>query len=279
MGVSHYSDIYTFDSSRVRWDESKKCWVHYEGYGRDCKEKTDFTESVNLDHDLWGTPVPGRWATEIVPSPEKCDPNRVQFLGPVNTRIFQVVLDRVDGIPDEYQHDTTFAIERSDGKYRSSANFQQMLADYAEKAVNRELKEGFFDVGGMGRKWSENADLMGYFTRRFLEIDGLLNDDKEWRISLPSQAVRNYPLREYLSAREGFFSRNRFSNLRATAPEFYPGPSLCDAPPPEGAPPPRRPSASTKNSTCHLTWEQKKEQERNYAELSNKLDKIIALQR
>jgi hypothetical protein len=314
MGVPHYSDIYTFDPDGGRWDKVVGRWVHYEGYGRG-KEKTDFMESINGQHELWKTQTKLVTPTEIIPysSPEKRNPKKVQFVSSINKR---VVENFCNDMSDEYHYDTTHAIDGSDRADRASANFQQMLADYAEKAWSKELKEGFFAVGGLGRKWGENMDFVSYFTEKFLEIDEKLNEDKAWKISLTGQTVKDYPRSHYHGVRDRFFTYNRdrinagkgrVSSLRATAPVFVPiganinvpqvvgkvpglqrcgAAKICgvykvDSPVrkiPRGPPPPRRPSASTRNSTRHLTWEQKEEHERDFEELSNKLDKIATFQ-
>ena len=321
MVAAHYADIYTFNPEGVRWNEESGLWVYYEGYGQKCQEKTDFMDSVNWQHELWKTYVEPVTPTEIIRylSPahvDERDPKRVQFVSGVTTRVVETYDDNAsDG---GYHYDTSCALDGSDRADRGSVNFQQMLANYVEKAWSKELKEGFFEVGGMGRKWGENMDFVNYFTRKFLEIDEHLNENKGGKISLSDQGVKDYPLSHYRGVRDRFFLYNwtrineekgRVSSLRATAPVFVPvganigvpqvvvkAPGLQRTGPPKicgvykcdptwqrgrvpkGPPPPRRPSASTKNSTIHLTWEQKEEQERDYEELSNKLDKIATLQ-
>jgi hypothetical protein len=305
MGVIHYSDIYTFDPDGGRWDGVSGRWVHYEGYGRRDKGKTDFMKSINQHHDLWAPHAEPGTPREIVPysSLGKRDPKKVRFLSSINKR---VVENFCNDMSDEYHYDTIHALDGSDRVDRGSVNFQQMLVDYVEKAVSKKLKEGFFDVGGVGRKWSENMDFVSYFTQKFMEIEGHLNEDRGWKISLSNHGIRDYPLSHYRGACDRFFTYNwgrinaekdRVSVLRATASAFTPGsqvPGLQRCGPekicgvykvdlpargiPCGTPPPRRPSASSGNSTCHLTWEQKGEQERDFSELSNKLDMIVALQ-
>jgi hypothetical protein len=354
MVAAHYNDIYAFDSEKVRWDEVVGLWVHYEGYGRACKEKTDFVESINEDHELWKIhkdPVTSVTPTEIISCSAAiglCDPKKIRFGSLVQKRLVET------SRRGESTRDTNLVLDGSDRAERGSVNFQQMLSDYVDKARSKELKEGFFDVGGMGRKWGENMDFVDYFIEKFAEIDEYLNGDKTRKISLSDQGVKNYPVSHYHGVRDRFFlynwtrinsEKDRVSSLRATAPVFVPvwssvvlaplraiidgpravvivpglqrcaPPKVCGvyrvdsaargpravvivpglqrcAPPkvcgvyrvdspargPSGPPPPRRPSASTKNSTRHLTWEQKEEQERDYEDLSNKLDKIAALQ-
>jgi len=315
MVAAHYSDIYTFDPEKVRFDPKTGYWVHYEGYGRVCKEKTDFVESINGDHELWKTdkdPITSVTPTEIVSCSAVigvCDPKKVRFGSVVQERIVET------SRRGESARDTGHTLDGSDRNDRGSVNFQQMLTDYVEKARSKELKEGFFDVGGLGRKWGENVDFVDYFFEKFAEIDEHLNGDKARKISLSDQGVKDYPVSHYRGVRDRFFLYNwtrintgkgRVSSLRATAPAFAPTgvnialpratvnvpglqrcspPKVCGVyrvdPPawvPSGPPPPRRPSASTKNSTRHLTWEQKEEQERDYEDLSNKLDKIAAPQ-
>ena len=315
MVAAHYSDIYTFDQEKVRFDPETGCWVHYEGYGRACREKTDFVESINQEHELWKThqePVTSVAPTEIIPCSAAIgvrDPKKIRFGARVQKRLVET------SRRGESTRDTNHTLDGSDRADRGSVNFQQMLADYAEKARSKELKGGFFEVGGMGRKWGENMDFVNYFTQKFTEIDEQLNADKSAKISLSDQGVKNYPVSHYRGARDAFVLYNwarinsekeSISRLRATAPVFVPlganidgprhavnvpglqrcsPPKICgvyrvDLPVwvPTGIPPPRRPSASTKNSTSHLTWEQKEEQERDYEELSNKLDKLAALQ-
>ena len=315
MVAAHYSDIYTFDPAKVRWDEETGVWNYYEGYGRKCQEKTDFVGSINGDHELWKTdkdPITSVTPTEIVSCSAVIgvgDPKKIRFGSVVQKRIVET------SRRGESTRDTGHTLDGSDRNDRGSVNFQQMLTDYVEKARSKELKEGFFDVGGLGRKWGESVDFVDYFTQKFMEIDEHLNGDKTRKISLSDQGVKDYPVSHYRGVRDRFFLYNwmrinseneRVSSLRATAPAFVPtganivlpratvnvpGLQRC-APPtvfgvyrvdppawvPSGPPPPRRPSASTKNSTRHLTWEQKEEQERDYEDLSNKLDKIAAPQ-
>ena len=316
MVAAHYSDIYTFDPAKVRWDEETRVWNYYEGYGRKCQEKTDFVGSINGDHELWKTdkdPITSVTPTEIVPCSAAigvCDPKKVRFGSVVRKRVVET------SRRGESARDTGHTLDGSDRADRGSVNFQQMLADYVDKARSKELREGFFDVGGMGRKWGENADYVDYFIQKFAEIDEYLNGDKARKISLSEQGVKDYPATHYRDVRERFFLYNwtrinsgkgGVSSLRATAPAFVPicaniaeprvavnvpglqrccPPKICgvyrvDSPGrkiPLGPPPPRRPWASAKNSTRHLTWEQKEEQERDYEELSNKIDKISAPQ-
>jgi len=308
MVAAHYNDIYTFDSEKVRWDEVRGLWVHYEGYGRACEEKTNFVESINQEHELWKTnkdPITSVTPTEIIPCSAAVglrDPKKIRFGARVQKRLVET------SRCGESTCDTNHTLDGSDRAERGSVNFQQMLADYAEKARSKELKEGFFEVGGMGRKWGENMDFVNYFTQKFTEIDEHLNADKSAKISLSDQGVKNYPVSHYRGVRDGFVlynwarinsEKDSVSCLRANAPEFVPigantdgprhavnvpglqrcsPPKICgvyrvDLPVwvPKGIPPPRRPSASTKNSTLHLTWEKKEDQERDYEELSNKL--------
>jgi len=315
MVAAHHSDIYAFDPTKVRWDGETGVWIHYEGYGRVCREKTDFVESINREHELWEThkdPITSVTPTEIIPCSAAIgvrDPKKIRFGARVQKRLVETSLR------GESTCDTNHALDGSDRADRGSVNFQQMLADYAEKARSKELKEGFFEVGGMGRKWGENMDFVDYFSQKFAEIDEHLNADKSAKISLSDQGVKNYPVSHYRGVRDGFVLYNwtrinsekeRVFSLRATAPTFVPvgenidvpkvavnvpglqrcaPPKICGVyrvnPPtwsPAGPPPPRRPSASTKNSTRHLTWEQREEQRREYEDLSNKLDKIRAPQ-
>jgi hypothetical protein len=314
--VAAHSDIYAFDPNGGRWDEVAGCWVHYEGYGRVCKEKTDFVESINEDHELWKIhkdPITPVTPTEIISCSAAIglrDPKKIRFGSLVQKRLVET------SRRGESTRDTSLPLDGSDRTDRGSVNFQQMLSDYVDKARSKELREGFFEVGGMGRKWGENMDFVDYFFEKFAEIDEYLNGDKTRKISLSDQGVKNYPVSHYHGVRDRFFlynwtrinsEKDRVSSLRATAPVFVPvganiympqvvvnvpglqrcaPPKVCgvyrvDSPQmktPRGPPPPRRPSASTKNSTRHLTWEQKEEQERDYEDLSNKLDKIAALQ-
>tara|TARA_B110000285_G_scaffold148149_1_gene165363 strand:+ start:54 stop:1118 length:1065 start_codon:yes stop_codon:yes gene_type:complete len=324
MVAAHYSDIYTFDPAKVRWDGETGVWIYYEGYGRKCQEKRDFVGSINGDHELWEIhkdPVTSVTPAEIIPCSAAVgpsDPKKVRFGSLVQKRLVET------SRRGESTRDTNHTLDGSDRADRGSVNFQQMLSDYVEKARSKELKEGFFEVGGMGRKWGENTDFVDYFFEKFSEIDEYLNGDKKRKISLSDQGVKDYPVSHYRGVRDRFFlynwtrinsEKDSVSSLRATAPVFVPvwssvvlaplraiidgpravvivpglqrcaPPKICgvyrvDSPArgPSGPPPPRRPSASTKNSTRHLTWEQKEEQERDYEDLSNKLDKIATLQ-
>jgi len=284
-----YSDIYSFDPNRARWDRESAVWVYYEGYGHECQEKSDFLESINVEHPFWkDEPLDVLPLAVIsVGSTHGVDPSTVQFCE--------------EGRYRGPEGDSDHKIDSADRDNRVSTNFSQMLVDYVEKAVSEELKVGFFYIGGLGRKWMDNPIMREGFGKKFQEIDLALGLDETKKISLPDQSVKNYPKSHYKGVRMAFLTRPIIpvcsTYLRASAIPFVPGsveerfPALMRCGPPKifgvyrvnttntpsGNPPPRRPSASSKNSTQHLTWEQKKEQERDYVDLSRKLDLICNL--
>jgi hypothetical protein len=261
MGYPSWAEIYTFVPDNARWDHVTQLWIYYEGYGRKCQEKTDFLDSINSQHDLWRAYKEPVEKTEVISSKDwirLMDPEKVQFRAHVEQR---TIIENDDGSEDYCDYGQKLVqIERPD---RYSVDFYQMLMDYLLIANTKELKEGFFDLGGVGRKWGEKEELGNSFYRIFEEIDEELKENHLYKIIIKGHGIKDYPRAHYIMIRSGYISYNwsRIQELN------------------EQGIPPRRPSASSKNMTNHVTWgEDGEEQERDLQEMIKKIDKIISFQ-
>lgn len=286
MDTLHYSDIYDFEEknhSTPRYDALSKVWRYYEGYGQsNCQEKAQFLRSINSDHPLWSGETPERdgksrhiytaEARDIVKKLSAADKTnddfkRVNFL----TETWE---GHMFGLPQGSK--PVMILDGRDRIDRPSWNFAKMLCDYYEKADGSEEKKNFFKDYGHGAQWSKNIEMMKEFKPFFEKIVSRL-DDEDYKISLSDQSIKNYPRFNFLNIYKRY---NEFMDsveepktwdLNPAAKEFIPN---CFSVPfkPEGPPPPRRPSASCKNTTEHVLWENNRA---SYEELSDKLDKII----
>ncbi len=298
----HYADIYDPEDkkhSEPRWSDVDQRYRYYEGYGQGlCREKADFIESINQDHELWSGETPERKVgCRVFTRDEHID--RMLTESDVGRQVdfLAVTLGWVDYQAHVVQ---TFMLDGGDRTERVSWNFSKMLSDYCEKACGVEAKEKFFLHGGVGETWSKNKELMKEFSPRFERIFEQL-EDEDFKISLSDQSVKDYPryhfLKLYGKYKEFMKGRGRLNPL---ATEFVPGaptvlPKLARCGPPKicgvhsvgpcrlkplkptGAPPPRRPSASSRDSCSQLVWEMKQESDTKMYGLEKKLDLLIQM--
>ena len=92
-------------------------------------------------------------------------------------------------------------IDGSNRSERTSWNFNLMLANFAEKCKGQE-RASFFKEGFYGEIWTKNIEMMKDFKRMFDWIDTMKAADKDKKISLADQSVKNYPFRYYEQIRE-----------------------------------------------------------------------------
>ena len=183
---------------------------------------------------------------------------------------------------------------------RASVKFCKCLEAFAEKTRNREMKRSFFKENSVGEKWGSQESLKSLepwvkVARDTIEIRG--------HFSLNDKTVKNYPIHIFEIFEEVFFKELKLNEpkeepkqfkLSATAQEFVPSgkmvwvskegtePLLSRCGPPKRwgcylvEPPkkgkPTRPRTTTKNSTQHVSWQQK---DNAFQELNEKMDKII----
>lgn len=187
---------------------------------------------------------------------------------------------------------------------RASVKFCKCLEAFAEKTRNREMKRSFFKENSVGEKWGSQESLKSLepwvkVARDTIEIRG--------HFSLNDKTVKNYPIHIFEIFEEVFFKELNLNEpkeepkeepkqfkLSATAQEFVPSgkmvwaskegtePLLSRCGPPKRwgcylvEPPkkgkPTRPRTTTKNSTQHVSWQQK---DNAFQELNEKMDKII----
>ena len=301
-GLIHYADIYDPEDkkhSEPGWSDVDQRYRYYEGYGQGaCLEKADFLVSINRDHELWSGEAPERKVgCRVFTRDEHID--RMLTESDVGRQVdfLAVTLGWVDYRAYVVQ---TFMLDGRDRVDRLSWNFSKMLTDYCEKARGVEAKEKFFLNGGAGEIWSKNKELMKEFLSRFERISEQL-EDEDFKISLSDQSVKDYPRYHFfkLYGKYTEFMRGG-SSLNPRASEFVPGappvlPKLARCGPPKicgvhsvgpctlkplkpmGVPPPKRPSASSRDSCSQLAWEMKRESDTKMDELEKKLDLLIQL--
>ncbi len=273
----HYADIYDPEDkkhSEPRWSSVDKIWKYYEGYGqRECSEKRDFLESINRDHELWSGETPERKrAPRIFTFEEHID--RMLSWSDVGLQVdfLTETWDGMDrGLPQG--SNPTFILDGRDRKDRLSWNFSKMLCDYYEKAVGKE-KDIFFK-GGVGSVWSKNMKLMEEFGPLFDNISMSLGDEN-FKISLSDQSVKGYPQHSFTDLKEKY---EKFMKEKKTKEfKFNPMAKAFSMPQkPSGVPPPRRPSASSRESASLLVWDMKQESDKKIDNLEKKLDLLISM--
>jgi len=268
-----YTDIYDYENkshNTPRYDKHTKNWRYYEGYGREpCTEKAQFLKSLNLDHPIWVSEATRLSSAGCIYSTQEYETLRqgdighrmgVNFIGETSVRtVSDTSVSMLDG---------------RDRVDRISWNFSKMLMDFGDKTNDREGQNNFFKDFGKGSAWSKNTDMMRAFKPFFDNINTQLEDDN-FKISLSDQSVKSYPRHHFICIRDLYNvfmdtvgDTEKIDKLDPEAKEFIP--PVCVKP--AGPPPPRRPSASCKNTTGHVTWDKNSS---SYEELSQKLDKII----
>lgn len=202
----------------------------------------------------------------------------------------------------------TLSPDFTDRGERASVKFCECLEAFAEKTSNKDQKLAFFKENSVGAKWGsfENLKLLEPWVemaRDTIKTRG--------HFSLNDKSVKNYPIRIFEIFEEVFFNELKLKEPKeepkeepktfkfsVDAQEFVPGaalpwgskdaktPLLTRCGPPkrwgcylvqQGKPqmdPPsrRRPQTSFKNSTQHVSWQQK---DSAFQELNEKMDKII----
>ena len=276
--AAQYTEIYDLDNKSHRepkWDVDER-WRYYEGYGQgSCQEKTAFLASVKKDHPLWSSDSPA----------EKI--RKVSFN------------ESLDWMSDAKSG--SGVVDMADRVDRVTWNSSKMMVDFVEK-TNRVGRENFFNYGGGGMKWAKNKDMMENIGEHLGRINQRLVDPK-FKISLADQTVKDYPRTHFKFLMEKFeeFVKNgskmpmewatamefvpsessafqcKVQPLARTCPEKVAGAYSVSPPKPGGAPPPRRPSASSKASVSQLCWAMKQESDVKIDDLQKKIDILIAM--
>ena len=198
----------------------------------------------------------------------------------------------------------TLSPDFADRGDRPSVKFCQCIEAFAEKTYNRRMKESFFKKDSVGEKWSSFETLKSLepwvkVARDTIETRG--------KLSLNDKTVKNYPIYTFEIFEEVFFKELKLKKPKEEpkgfkfsvgAQEFVPGAALpwgskeekapllkkCGPPkrwgvylveqekPKMKPPSKRRPRTSSKNSTQHVSWQQK---DSAFQELNEKMDKII----
>jgi len=164
--------------------------IPYEGYGQGyCREKMSFLESINVDHPLWSPGGRGRGGNTVGKKEDSIEKSlmfneeaEVKFIGET-----KVVTEMID-ISDRY--------------YRTSWNFNLMLSDFVEKCSKVDRPSFFDGAAPYYGAWSKDMEMMKDFKRIFDWIDLMKAEDKNKKISLADQSVKNYPFRYYEQIKE-----------------------------------------------------------------------------
>jgi hypothetical protein len=280
---------------RARWVGESFCragqWAHYEPYGRESHEKESFIMSINDDHPLWGK------------NPEfKIDElaaERGNVLYPRNAPVKIKRAVHFDEIGHHFNEDggKDVTIDGGERKDRISWSTSTMLAEFVEKC-SPEDRSGFFDYGGVGRKYVSDQSKKAGILRRMEEIEKKINENSNSKIALSDITVKDYPKHHFRHALERMrqFIENG-SRLNVGAQEFTPqktnskpktlkrtspkkicGAYVIDKPmKPVGPPPPQRPKTNHGDSASRLLWVMKNESDRQIKELDHKIDLLIQM--
>ena len=300
----HYADIYDMEDkkhSEPRWSGVDQMWRYYEGYGQGgCSEKRDFLESINRDHELWSGETPERKKPPRIFTVDEHTDRMLWLSSSVGLQVdfLTETWDGMDrGLPQGSE--PTFVLDGRDREDRLSWNFSKMLADYCEKAHGKEEKDKFFKSGGAGERWGKDKPMMKEFKAKFEYLENALKDEG-FKISLSDQSVKDYPRTHFerLYGRYQDFMKSG-ERLNPNAAVFVPGstttaklarvapmkicgvhsvgPCTLEPMKPGGPPPPRRPTASSKDSGAMMTWSIKSEADERMGQLEKKLDYLIQM--
>jgi len=311
--VMTYQDIYdpanNKDHMRTRFvkysDDESGYYVHYEPYGRSSREKTDFIDSINEDHEMWASPVKEKGETKVTIKTEGefllQDSYKLQgrlWPGQYMSRVFDEVPHKLE-MEVIYPYMWKAPIEDSDREENGPYVFGHMLSDYVEKC-NRTERTNFFTRGGKGWKWAKNKELMNKLKKIFERENENFINIPNYNLSLCSTTVKTYPrshfdniLDLFLDFMEGdkevkfkmnpeaqpFIPGKCFTTpLVRTSPKKIDGVYMVDRPQkPKGNPSKNRPKSSSKDSTSLLCWEMKGETDHKIDDLQKKLDLLIQL--
>lgn len=304
-----YDPLNNPDHMRARfvpesWNRSAH-HAHYEPYGHDCKEKGDFLDSINKEHELWSSPFEEDDREKKVGISVQADfilrdsyqLNGELWPGQYMSKVFDSVHHTL-GMEVVYPIMWKEDIDTSDREKKASYVFAQMLAVYVEKCSESE-KKTFFNRGGKGWRWSQDKQLMKRVRKLFERENSNIMNDPNYRISLSDISVKSYPKHHFLKICDLFLDfmekKDETSPLNPFAVEFVPGkcfttPLVRQSPKkiagvysieqptkPSGVPKGRRPTASSKNSTSRLCWQMKGETDSKIEDLEKKLDLLIHL--
>jgi hypothetical protein len=197
----------------------------------------------------------------------------------------------------------TLSPDFADRGERPSVIFCQCLEAFAEKTYNKRMKESFFKKDSVGEKWSSFETLKSLEPWVKVARD---THDIRGHFSLNDKTVKNYPIYVFEIFEKVFFkelelkepkeeakgfkfsvgaqefvpgavmpwgSREEDLLLQRCAPKKILGVHQVEQEKPKMKPPSkRRPRTSSKNSTQHVSWQQK---DNAFQELNEKMDKII----
>lgn len=304
-----YDPLNNEDHMRTRlvpesWDRPAH-YAHYEPYGRNSKEKEDYIDSINREHELWSLPFEEDDREKKVSfvveglfmSRDSYQLNGGLWPGQYMSDVFLRVPQKLEMeviYPEMWKED----IDTSDRGKKASYAFAQMLAVYVEKCSESE-KKTFFDRGGKGWKWSQDKELMKKVGKLFERENCNIRDDPNYCISLSDISVKSYPRHHFLKICDLFLDfmekKEEVSSLNPWAKEFVPGqcfisPLVRQSPKkitgvyaieqpkkPPGVPKSRRPKASSNNSTSQLCWQMKGETDSKIEDLQKKIDLLLQL--
>lgn len=228
---------------------------------------------------------------------------------PVGEKTTKLTFKEKDGLTVQTIEDREFfkqSPDFADRGDRASVKFCKCLEAFAEKTYNRGMKESFFKKDSVGEKWSSLETLKSLEPWVKVARDTIENRGK---LSLNDASVKKYPVYTFEIFEEVFFKELKLKEdeekkepkgfkFSVGAQEFVPGAALPwgskeeDAPllqrcapkkicgvylveqekPKMKPPSKRRPRTSSKNSTQHVSWQQK---DSAFQELNEKMDKII----
>ena len=302
----HYTDIYDPEGNpghrKTRYvevwdtldDGTPICYkkhIHYEGYGqRYCREKMCFLESINVDHPLWSPGGYGKSGNTVGKREDSMGKSLV-FNEEADVKVIgenEVITELIDG---------------SNRSERTSWNFNLMLAKFVEKCP-REDRPSFFEEGFYGEIWTKDMEMMKDFKRMFDWIDAMKAADKNKKISLADQSVKNYPFRYYEQIKELYMkymekklggewwtaeekveekTEKKTFKFNPKAAVFVPrvifsAPMEKENPPKPEGPAPEKSRPHSTNGTDHLMpWRICEESDKKILELDRKLQMLINL--
>jgi len=227
---------------------------------------------------------------------------------PVGEKTTKLTFKEKDGLTVQTIEDREFFTldpDFTDRGERASVKFCQCLEAYAEKTYNRKQKLAFFKENSVGEKWSSLETLKILEPWVQVARDTI---DTRGHFSLNDKSIKKFPVYTFeifeevfskeLELKEKLKEDPKGFKFSVGAQEFVPGATLpwgskeekapllkrCSPPkrwgcylveqekPKMKPPSKRRPRTSTKNSTQHVSWQQK---ENAFQELNEKMDKII----